>query len=38
MPDLIDNCLEKINFVKNPTLEDYIETDRQTRILAKTLI
>ena len=38
MPDLIDNCLEKINFVKNPTLEDYIETDRQARILAKTLI
>ena len=38
MPDLIDNCLEKINFVKNPTLEDYIETDMQTRILAKTLI
>ena len=38
MPDLIDNCIEKINFVKNPTLEDYIETDRQTRILAKTLI
>ena len=38
MPDLIDNCLEKINFVKNPTLEDYIETDRQTRLLAKTLI
>ena len=38
MPDLLDNCLEKINFVKNPTLEDYIETDRQTRLLAKTLI
>ena len=38
MSDLIDNCLEKINFVKNPTLEDYIEADRQTRILAKTLI
>ena len=38
MPDLIDYCLEKINFVKNPTLEDYIETDKQTRILAKTLI
>ena len=38
MPDLIDNCLEKINFVKNPTIEDYIETDRETRFLAKTLI
>ena len=38
MSDLIDNCLEKITFVKNPTLEDYIETDRQTRLLANKLI
>jgi 1-deoxy-D-xylulose-5-phosphate reductoisomerase len=38
MSDLIDNCLEKITFVKNPTIEDYIETDRQTRILAKNTL
>ena len=38
MSDLIGNCLEKITFVKKPTLEDYIETDRQTRLLANTLI
>ena len=38
MSDLIGNCLEKITFVKNPTLDDYIETDRQTRLLANTLI
>ena len=38
MSDLIDNCLEKITFVKNPSLEDYIETDEQTRILAKKLL
>ena len=38
MSVLIDNCLEKITFVKNPTLEDYIETDRQTRLLANKLI
>jgi 1-deoxy-D-xylulose-5-phosphate reductoisomerase len=38
MSDLIDNCLEKITFVKSPTLEDYIETDQQTRILAKKLL
>ena len=38
MSDLIDNCLEKITFVKNPTIEDYIETDRETRILAKTIL
>ena len=38
MSDLIDNCLEKITFVKNPTIEDYIETDRETRILAKKIL
>ena len=38
MSDLIDNCLEKITFVKSPTLEDYVETDQQTRILAKKLL
>ena len=38
MSDLIDNCLEKITFVKSPTLEEYMETDQQTRILAKKLL
>ena len=38
MSDLIDNCLEKITFVKNPTIDDYIETDRETRRLAKTIL
>ena len=38
MSDLIDNGLEKITFVKNPTIEDYIETDRQTRLLANKLL
>ena len=38
MSDLIDNCLEKINFVKNPSLEDLIESDKETRILAKKLL
>ena len=35
MADLIDNCLEKINFVKNPSLEELIESDLETRNLAK---
>ena len=38
MSDLIDNCLEKINFVNNPSLEDLIESDKETRILAKKLL
>ncbi len=38
MPDLIGSCLEKINFVANPGVEDYVETDLQTRMLAKKII
>ena len=34
MSDLINNCLEKINFVKNPSLEELIESDLETRNLA----
>tara|TARA_B100000965_G_scaffold405288_1_gene438718 strand:+ start:1536 stop:2684 length:1149 start_codon:yes stop_codon:yes gene_type:complete len=38
MSDLINNCLEKINFVKNPSLEDLIESDLETRTLAKNYL
>lgn len=38
MSDLIANCMEKIIFVQNPSLEDLIETDKETRRLAKTLL
>jgi len=38
MPDLIANCMEKITFAKNPSYEDFIDTDKETRILAKKLL
>ena len=38
MADLIDNCLEKINFVKNPSLDELIESDLETRNLAKNYL
>ena len=38
IPDLIEGCLNKIPFIKSPGLEDYFETDKQTRILAKEII
>ena len=38
MADLIANCMEKITFAKNPSYEDFVETDKQTRILAKKLL
>ena len=36
--DLIGSCLEKINFVASPKIEDYVETDLQTRSLAKRIV
>ena len=38
MSDVIENCMEKITFVKNPNLEDYINTYLETRILANELL
>ena len=38
MSDLIENCMEKITFAQNPSYEDFVETDKQTRILAKKLL
>lgn len=38
MPRLVEECLEKISFVKNPSLNDYIETDKETRARAMELI
>ena len=38
MSDVIENCMEKITFVKNPTIEDYVNTDQETRILANELL
>ena len=34
MSEIIENCMEKITFVKNPTLEDYINTNKEARVLA----
>lgn len=34
MSDLVEYCMGKINFIKVPTLDDYIETDKITRQIA----
>lgn len=34
MSDLIEDCMKKVSFLRTPTLEDYIETDKETRRLA----
>ena len=38
MSDLIADCMEKITFVANPSLEDYVATNNATRILANELL
>ncbi len=38
MSDLIADCMEKITFVSNPTLDDYVSTNTATRILANELL
>lgn len=38
MTSLIEHCLEKVSFVAQPVLEDYFETDRETRRLAEESI
>ncbi len=34
MSDLVEHCLSKVDYIKEPGLDDYIETDRITRIIA----
>lgn len=38
MSDLIEKCMLNVSFIKLPNLEDYIETDKNTRALALELI
>jgi 1-deoxy-D-xylulose-5-phosphate reductoisomerase len=35
MTDLIEDCLQQVSFISRPSLEDYIETDRETRRVAE---
>jgi 1-deoxy-D-xylulose-5-phosphate reductoisomerase len=34
MSDVVEKCLSVVNFVSKPSLEDYVETDAETRRLA----
>lgn len=38
MSRLVEHCLEKIDYISNPVLEDYVHTDQVTRIKALELI
>jgi 1-deoxy-D-xylulose-5-phosphate reductoisomerase len=38
MSGIVERCLEKMSFIKHPSHEDYVETDKETRIRAMELI
>ena len=38
MPAIIEKCMEKVHFIRKPGLDDYIKTDLETRLFAKSII
>ncbi|WP_320168304.1 1-deoxy-D-xylulose-5-phosphate reductoisomerase [Mangrovibacterium marinum] len=38
MPDIIEESMQKMTFIKNPDLNDYIQTDKETRLLTTSII
>jgi 1-deoxy-D-xylulose-5-phosphate reductoisomerase len=38
MSDIVERCLAKMDYIASPSLEDYVNTDKETRIKAKELI
>lgn len=38
MSDIIEKAMIRVDFINKPTYEDYVETDRVTRIITKELI
>ena len=38
MSDLINNCIEKINFIEKPNYTDFVETDTEARRMAEEML
>jgi 1-deoxy-D-xylulose-5-phosphate reductoisomerase len=38
MSNLIEECMQHINFIERPSLNDYLNTDKETRIFAQNFI
>lgn len=38
IPEIIEQSMQKITYIKNPSLEDYMHTDHDTRTFAKSII
>ena len=38
MSDIVEKCLEKMDYIKSPAYDDYVNTDKETRIKAFELV
>ena len=38
MPEIIERAMGKATFIKTPNLEDYVQTDKETRVLTSAMI
>ena len=38
MSDIVERCLDKIDYIETPSYDDYVETDRKTRVVALELM
>lgn len=38
MADIIEESMQKVDFIPHPVLDDYIQTDKETRLLTSSLI
>lgn len=38
MSDVVDECLAKVDYIKNPQLDDYVATDKEARRVANEII
>jgi 1-deoxy-D-xylulose-5-phosphate reductoisomerase len=38
MSDILESCMEKSTFVSNPTYDDFVSSDEESRVLANALI
>ncbi|GAB2454491.1 1-deoxy-D-xylulose 5-phosphate reductoisomerase [Hymenobacter qilianensis] len=38
MPDLVESCLSKVSYLAEPALDDYVQTDQETRRMAQEFL
>ena len=38
MPEIIEGTMSKVNYISNPALEDYYQSDKEARNVANQLI